>query len=208
MYGSRSYASVSVDGANGDWWYLDFEPAAGDVLAPGTYTGATRYPFNGTGAGLSISGEGRGCNELSGSFTVNEFTTDRSALRTLSISFEQHCEHAAAALRGTFNFRAGDTTAPAPWMVASNTPVDIGTPPGNGTPAPPTTQGSAPAPQRAGAGVARLSRDPGTGRDDALGDRGRTQPRRSLDACAAESDRQAAPARRRQDPRGRRTALR
>jgi len=145
VYGSRSFASVSVDGANGDWWYLDFEPAAGDVLAPGTYTGATRYPFNGTGAGLSISGEGRGCNELSGSFTVNEFTTDRSALRTLSISFEQHCEHSPAALRGTFNFRAGDTTAPAPWMVSSNAPVDVGTPPGSGTPAPPTAEEPAPA---------------------------------------------------------------
>ena len=47
---------VSVDGANGDWWYLDFVPSDGDILAPGTYADATRYPFNGTGPGLDVYG--------------------------------------------------------------------------------------------------------------------------------------------------------
>jgi hypothetical protein len=139
---------VSVDGANGDWWYLDFVPSAGDILAPGTYSGATRYPFNGTGAGLSIDGEGRGCNELTGAFTVNELTFDGAGPRTLSISFEQHCEHATPALRGTFELRAGDTSTPAPWMVAGAT-VPIGTPPGGPAPGPApamTSIPSAPAP--------------------------------------------------------------
>jgi hypothetical protein len=140
VYGTRSAMHVSVDGANGDWWYLDFMPPAGDILAPGTYSGATRYPFNGTGAGLSIDGEGRGCNELTGAFTVNELTFDGAGPRTLSISFEQHCEHATPALRGTFELRAGDTSTPAPWMVSGAT-VPIGTPPGS-APAP----GPAPAP--------------------------------------------------------------
>ena len=126
--GSRSYIGASVDGVNGDWWDLDFEPAAGDVLAPGTYTGATRYPFNGSGPGLSVSGTGRGCNQLDGSFTVNELRMDGGDLHSLSISFEQHCEHATAALRGTLSFRAGDTTQPAPWMVAGG-PTAIGGPP-------------------------------------------------------------------------------
>lgn len=167
VYGSRSFISAGVDGANGDWWYLDFEPPAGDILAPGTYTGATRYPFNGTGAGLSISGEGRGCNELSGSFTVHELQLTGSTLRSLSVSFEQHCEHMTPALRGTLNFRAGDTTTPAPWMVASGTPVPIGdpgtppasTPPASAPPAeaPPVTPAPAPAPAVSAAVAARTS---------------------------------------------------
>jgi hypothetical protein len=135
--GSRSGMHFSIDGANGDWWYLDFVPADGDVLAPGTYNGATRYPFNGTGPGLSISGEGRGCNELSGRFTVNELTFSGSALKSVSISFEQHCEHATPALRGTIKVRAGDRTTPAPWMVGGSPPDDPGIPPTtNASPAP------------------------------------------------------------------------
>ena len=127
--GSRSHISAGVDGPDGSWWDLDFVPAAGDILAPGTYTGATRYPFNGSGAGLNVDGNGRGCNQLDGSFTVNELTFSGADIRTLSISFEQHCEHAAAALRGTLSIRAGDTTPPAPWLVAGTPPADPGTPP-------------------------------------------------------------------------------
>jgi hypothetical protein len=145
-YGSRSRVSAAVDGANGDWWYLDFVPAAGDILAPGTYTGATRYPFNGTGPGLSVSGNGAGCNQLDGSFTVGEITFSGGALRTLSISFEQHCEHSANALRGTLELRAGDTTAPPPWLVAGTPPQDPGTPPpGDGAAAPVAAAVAAPA---------------------------------------------------------------
>ncbi|MFJ8713102.1 hypothetical protein ACIRD9_07875 [Streptomyces violaceus] len=55
--------TVSVDGANGDWWTLNLAAPSGKTLTPGTYTGATRYPFNdGTEPGLSLSGNGRGCN--------------------------------------------------------------------------------------------------------------------------------------------------
>jgi hypothetical protein len=133
-----------VNGVNGDWWYLDFTPAAGDVLAPGTYSGATRYPFNGNGPGLSVSGNGRGCNELDGSFIVNELRMDGGDLRSLSISFEQHCEHSPNALRGTLSFRAGDTTTPAPWM-APGGPTPLNPPPA----APQAPAAPAPAPQAA-----------------------------------------------------------
>jgi hypothetical protein len=65
-----STVSVSVDASNGDRWTLDLDAPGTKVLAAGTYSGAHRYPFNGAGPGLDLSGEGRGCNELSGSFTV------------------------------------------------------------------------------------------------------------------------------------------
>ena len=65
--------SIAVTGSNGDWWNLDFDAPNGQTLTAGTtYANATRYPFNGSGPGLSISGEGRGCNELTGTFTVDE----------------------------------------------------------------------------------------------------------------------------------------
>jgi hypothetical protein len=58
--GSRQLVGFGVNAANGDWWSADFAPAQGDILTPGTYPNATRYPFNGTGPGLDVSGNGRG----------------------------------------------------------------------------------------------------------------------------------------------------
>jgi RTX calcium-binding nonapeptide repeat (4 copies) len=145
--GTRQAASFGVDGANGDWWYGDFVAGGGDILVPGDTYQATRYPFNGSGPGMSVDGEGRGCNELSGTFTVTDarFEPD-GRLRSYGIDFVQHCEHMTPALRGTFEFRAGDTTPLPPWMVSgpgSTGPnVDVGNPMSPPSP----RSGAAPAP--------------------------------------------------------------
>ncbi|MDP9396045.1 MAG: hypothetical protein M3Q27_18045 [Actinomycetota bacterium] len=127
--GSESRVSVSVDGANGDWWTADFEAPSGDILAPGTYDGATRYPFNGTGPGLSVSGNGRGCNTLTGSFTIKQiaFSPLDGRLTRLQAGFEQHCEGATAALRGEVSYNAAsDVVAPARASGLTATPVTRG----------------------------------------------------------------------------------
>jgi hypothetical protein len=115
--GSAQYASGGVDAANGDWWGASFVPAQGDVLVAGeTYPDAHRYPFNGSGPGMDVSGEGRGCNTLVGSFTVNQigFSSANGALDRLDLTFEQHCEGATPALRGRLRYRArADVTPPA-----------------------------------------------------------------------------------------------
>ena len=115
-YGNRKYVGGGLDGSDGSWWYFDFEAPDGDILAPGATYNATRYPFNGTGAGMDVSGDGRGCNQLSGTFTVRHAAYwGDGTLRSFAVDFEQHCEHATAALRGTFEYRlpVGDVTAPA-----------------------------------------------------------------------------------------------
>jgi hypothetical protein len=146
--GSRQYAGFGLDGADGSWWYGDFVPAAGDILAPGRYPNATRFPFNGTGPGMSISGNGRGCNTLTGEFTVNSITFwPDGSLRTVSINFEQHCEGAAPALRGVFEFRAGDST-PLPFWTNGppHAPAPPQPPPPPPGPPPPPPQPPAPPP--------------------------------------------------------------
>jgi hypothetical protein len=96
-----STLSVSVNAYNGDWWYLDISAPSGQTLVPGTYTDAHRYPFNGTGPGLALFGNGRGCNTLTGSFTiVNAVFGPNGYVQTFDATFEQHCEGAAEAARG------------------------------------------------------------------------------------------------------------
>jgi len=102
-----STVNAAVTGYNGTWWYLDFDAPNGQTLTAGTtYANATRYPFNGSGPGLAIYGEGRGCNTLTGSFTVTEAVfggPDSSYIQDFVATFEQHCEGGEPALRGTLS---------------------------------------------------------------------------------------------------------
>jgi hypothetical protein len=99
---NHNTVAVSVDGANGDWWFLTLAAPQGQALAPGTYTGATRWPFQEpTEPGLDMSGNGRGCNMLTGSFAIENVTFGPNGyVQTLDATYEQHCEGAEPALRG------------------------------------------------------------------------------------------------------------
>ena len=96
-------------------WTGDFAvPNSLAQIQAGTYSNLTRYPFNDPAVGgLSWDGQGRGCNTLQGSFTVNSVTYANGVLAAVDLQFEQHCEGAAPALRGQIHWFAGDTTQPA-----------------------------------------------------------------------------------------------
>ncbi|TYB34651.1 hypothetical protein FXF50_26810 [Micromonospora sp. AP08] len=96
-----STVSISVNAYNGDWWTLTFDAPGTQVLVPRTYTAAHRHPFNGTGPGLDLSGEGRGCNELTGSFTISKAVFGpQGYVQAFDATFEQHCEGGTPAARG------------------------------------------------------------------------------------------------------------
>jgi hypothetical protein len=102
-------AHVYVNGIhNSEWWYLDFSNGLNVPLAPGTYDGAVRWPFNPPGVpGLSVSGDGRGCNTLTGSFIVSEIEVGPlNLIQHLAVDFEQHCEGAPPALFGSVRVRS------------------------------------------------------------------------------------------------------
>jgi hypothetical protein len=97
---------VGSDGLSTLNWTLDLAAPQGQQLGPGTYLNATRYPFQApTVPGLSFSGDGRGCNMLSGQFTITDvvYGADGSIQRLIA-NFEQHCEGGGAALRGTVSY--------------------------------------------------------------------------------------------------------
>ena len=88
-----NHVSVGING--GTFWNLDFSAPQGQALTAGTtYDNATRYPFqNPTGPGLSLYGDGRGCNTLTGSFTVNKAVFGPHGwIQSFDATFVQHCE--------------------------------------------------------------------------------------------------------------------
>ncbi|MDP3846343.1 MAG: hypothetical protein Q8R10_07970 [Pseudomonas sp.] len=98
--------TVNINTGTTSWWTLNLAAPNNEKLKPGLYKGAERFPFQKTTyPGLDFSGNGRGCNTLTGSFNVSDVSYDTGGtLKSLSATFEQHCEGAVPALRGTLTY--------------------------------------------------------------------------------------------------------
>jgi hypothetical protein len=105
---------LAIDVQGDEQWSGVFQSPDGQAqLRPGTHSALERYPFNNPAlGGLSWSGEGRGCNTLVGSFTIDSLTYTGTTLAAIDLRFEQHCEGGTAALRGTIHWRGDDATRP------------------------------------------------------------------------------------------------
>lgn len=125
----------------GGFWHLIFDVDAipGAAIAVGTYDDAQRAGFADDGhPGLDVAGDGRGCNEITGEYSITAFQYDcvpgRESLLDFRLTnfaaeFEQHCEGGTPRLRGTISF-----TAPAGAACEGG---GGGTPGDGGTPEPP-----------------------------------------------------------------------
>jgi Divergent InlB B-repeat domain len=97
---------VSFDFTAGGW---DLGFAAGNYqpLSVGLYNDATQFPYQGSGPGLDVSGDGRGCNSLTGSFEVKQIVYGAGdAIDKFWATFEQHCEGSMPAAFGEILFNA------------------------------------------------------------------------------------------------------
>ncbi len=105
---------VHVDFVNGlVRWDLDFA-AAGAPLATGVYDRAVRWPFQPPDrSGLSVSGDGRGCNNIQGRFEVLEaqYAPDGRVLR-FAVDFEQWCDGDRAPMFGSVRFNSAAPVGP------------------------------------------------------------------------------------------------
>jgi hypothetical protein len=99
---------VSIALQNIDPWDLDFAAANNATLTVGTYNNAQAYQALPDGApGLSISGEFRGCNTVTGNFVVNHLTYGTTnTVASFSADAEQHCEGATPALFASIRINA------------------------------------------------------------------------------------------------------
>lgn len=97
--------TVAITSSN-TWWTLSLAAPGNAQIQPGIYEQAARFPFQAADKpGLDFSGNGRGCNSLTGKFKVSKVTYEADGtLSSLSATFEQHCEGNVAALHGAINY--------------------------------------------------------------------------------------------------------
>ena len=91
------------------FWDIAFSShELGLPLTVGRYDNAERYPVEDPGhPGLQIFGDTNGCNTVTGWFEIEEISIpDGGSARSLTATFEQHCEGAAPALRGCVHYEA------------------------------------------------------------------------------------------------------
>ena len=88
-------------------WGLRFEAPTGQVLVPGTYINATRFPTPTTPA-ISVSGHARGCDASSSSFfVVRELVVSEGIVARLALDFEQQCVNFTdRPLRGSIRYNS------------------------------------------------------------------------------------------------------
>lgn len=109
----------NVSGTFAHIWFATNQ-LPGINLTPGFYSDADRAPFARPGhPGLDWELDGRGCNALTGDFTILgaqfNYAGGTPGLLSFGATFEQHCEDAAPALFGAFYYSFDpDTTVPEP----------------------------------------------------------------------------------------------
>jgi hypothetical protein len=103
-HGENNMVSVTMrtDAASTDYWILEFAAPPGETLTTGTYSGAVRAVSQGPDQpGLDVGGMGRGCNTLTGNFTVLDAAFGPfDYVQSFHATFEQHCEGNEAAIHG------------------------------------------------------------------------------------------------------------
>ena len=94
-----------------DWYYLDLVGPSSTSPTVGFYPDATRWPFNGSGSGLSFFGDGRGNNTLTGYFNVLQADYDISGnIVSFAVDFKQYDEGATANwVSGSFRYNSSIT---------------------------------------------------------------------------------------------------
>lgn len=91
------HVAVALSSWNGDFKAMNTLTE----LQQGYYPGLQRYPFNNPAlGGLNWSGNGRGCNTLSGWFAIDNILYIEGKVAYIDLRFEQHCEMGTSALRG------------------------------------------------------------------------------------------------------------
>lgn len=100
--GTRTYLQYTATGRRDDWMAL-ISPPRGKLLSVGTYR--FRRFADSTSAGFDFFGNGRGCNETSGTLKIKGLSADAGGnVKQLYAEFEQYCDGNSAPLKGVIRY--------------------------------------------------------------------------------------------------------
>jgi hypothetical protein len=127
VFGAPDEVEFAVHGPSANW-RASFVPRPSVALAPGFDSGRLGEPPNEFWSGFELTGNGRSCgSRRSWSATIHRASFDANGFLTaFTADFAQHCDEAPPGLRGRVEFREGDATTPAPWMLGGSTPATPG----------------------------------------------------------------------------------
>lgn len=123
-FGSDLFHASVIQGNYAHWWYVDIGAPRGTPLAEGSYPNAVRAMSRTTETpGLDVSGDGRGCNEVSGSFDVDELTFAWNyELSVFQATFHFYCDNSLYMQHG--RIRIENPTPPPPPPVTLGVTID------------------------------------------------------------------------------------
>ena len=108
--GNVGYVAIDVSNFPANGWNLGFSTATGSPLTIGSYADATGPPFqNGVTPGMSVEGDGRGCDRYFGHFDILDIAYDpvTGALSRFAANFFQRCQTPTApVLVGAIRFNS------------------------------------------------------------------------------------------------------
>jgi hypothetical protein len=95
-----------TDSGQGLWWNTEFSTEKlGVPMAEQPYYDAMRIPFEDDGhPGMSVTGDGRGCNQISGEFQIVDLTMNGSTLQSFTATWNQQCDNQSTRLRGCVHY--------------------------------------------------------------------------------------------------------
>jgi hypothetical protein len=118
------FHATVIQGNYVHWWYLDIAAAPGNSLAVGHYANAVRFISRTAGTpGIDVTGDGRGCNEVSGSFDVDELSFAWNyEMSVFQATFHFYCDNSLSLQHG--RIRIEHATPPQPPPVTLGVTLD------------------------------------------------------------------------------------
>lgn len=110
------------------YWVLQLAAPQGASLSVGSYTNATRLPFQETTApGLDFSGNHRGNNRLTGSFNILESNVADDGTFSFAVDFLQYDEASSNSwIKGAIRYNSEVPVNLTPEPIVVDPPIDLG----------------------------------------------------------------------------------
>lgn len=120
LSGAPDTVSVSAFG-----YSIIFQGPGQAGMTVGVYSNASRWPFNGPSPGLSVFGNGRGCNTVCGSFQIMEIHTNSlGQVDRFWVTFTHVCECFMAPMTGEIRYNS-QLAPPIPIPRTLHVPADF-----------------------------------------------------------------------------------